>query len=330
MLGFMGEESRRGVVKLAGVVLGSGLAGCLSQESGAKPTSVDTTHPRRGEASTPLSRTNQRTTGETTQPSTEPSAPQSSENGTKTRSSKPPVDVPVGRSVSNDGDYTVIDHLTAQVATYHQQLDFGQMTGATTSQYVLVELRDADASSPVLVLDGTRYEPQDTAEDIDLSLSYWALSNDDGTSSDPVVGYTIPRRNAPTQGYLAHVAATGRHVRYTLSASFLDALAHPATWTLERFELPETVPAGTRFEARIRFRNTGGRPEPCHATIAPDGTTHNDDLHLGAVAPGETVDESITIEHPWPDPEGEQGTGEQTYVLDWGVDSASRTVYVES
>jgi hypothetical protein len=325
----MGEESRRVVVKLAGVVIGSGLAGCLSLEEGTDSTSVESTQPRSGETSTSLSRTNRRTTEETPQPTTEPSPPHSSENDTKRGSSKPPVDVPVERSTSNDGEYTVVEHLTAQVATYHQQLDFGQMTGAPTSQYVLVELRDADASSPVLVLDGTRYEPQDTAEDVDLSLSYWALTNDDGTSSDPVVGYTIPRRIAPTEGYLAHIAATGRHVRYTHSASFLDAVAHPASWTLERFELPETVASGTRFEAQIRFRNTGGRPEPCHATIAPDGTTHNDDLHLGTVAPGETVEETISIEHPWSDPAGEQGTGEQTYVLDWGVDSASRTVHVE-
>jgi hypothetical protein len=321
----MREDFRRDVVKMAGVVLGAGLAGCLSQKSETDPASDEPTRYESGEASP----TAPQKTGDVTGPDSKPSATQSDGDTTTTRSSRPPVELPVERSISNDAEFTAIEHLTAQVATYHQQRDFGQMAGAPTSQYVLVELRDADANRPVLVLDGTRYEPQETAEDIDLSLSYWALSNDDGTSSDPVVGYSIPRQIAPTQGYLAHDAATGRHVRYTLSASFLDALARPATWTLDRFELPETVASGTRFEAQIRFKNTGGRPEPCHATIAPEGITHNDDLHLGEVAPGETVDETISIEHPWPDPEGKQGTGEQTYVLDWGVDSASRTVSVE-
>jgi hypothetical protein len=267
-------------------------------------------------------------TGET-QSETKTSAPRTSRNYTERRSNQSPVEIPVSQSVSNDGEYTAIDHLTAQVSTYHQQLDFGQMTGAPTTQYVIVELRDVDTPPPTLVLDGSRYEPSETAENADLSLSYWALSNDKSTSSDPVVGYEIPRKIEPSEGYLVHVGKMGRHVRYTLSASFLDALARPATWKLERFVLPKTVNAESTFKSQIRFRNTGGRPEPCHATIAPKGTTHNDKLHLGVVAPDETVSESISIEHPWPNPEGEQGTGEQTYVLDWGVETASRTVYIE-
>ena len=217
----------------------------------------------------------------------------------------------LGESAESRGG-TPVTVSAARLRKIVHSVDVGPMVhpypgGDADAQFLVVDVSTADggdvASLPLAVaLDGD--EVTDDA---------YRLAVRPGASG--ALAFRVPI-SEPAAGAVEWRPSAGRRYRWTLPESVLAAVARSPAFEVRRFDVPDAVGRGERFEATLEVGNVGERDGRFLAAVYDRGSSSVPLVTRFAF--DVPVGESVTSELSGRTVEGDRS--DVTAILDWGVD----------